>query len=92
MGRLSKSIVSLNLIFSLSFSSKSDPRPLVLVVDDDKGYRDIIQKLLGKLGYNVEVAANGLNALNAFDMSIQSGNKYQAVLMVNESSGECLMF
>jgi len=37
--------------------------PLVLVVDDEENFRDIISALLGASGFRVAVAANGEEAL-----------------------------
>ena len=36
----------------------------ILVVDDDQGVRDMLQRLLLKTGYAVETAANGLEAMH----------------------------
>jgi CheY-like chemotaxis protein len=35
----------------------------VLIVDDDSGIREVLQKEISELGFNVQVAANGLHAL-----------------------------
>ena len=35
----------------------------ILFIDDDKRQREIIKKILSKIGYSVEVAENGNNAL-----------------------------
>jgi CheY-like chemotaxis protein len=51
--------------------------PLILVVDDDKGARDIIQRFLSKFGFRTDFATNGLNAVKAF----KSGKVYSAVIM-----------
>lgn len=41
-------------------------KPLVLVVDDEETQRKMLQKILIREGYDVEIAANGREALNRF--------------------------
>ncbi len=41
-------------------------RPLVLVVDDEETQRKMLQKILIREGYDVEIAADGQEALNRF--------------------------
>jgi CheY-like chemotaxis protein len=38
-------------------------RPLVAVVDDDPGVRDLVANVLNEAGYDVEVASDGAEAL-----------------------------
>ena len=38
---------------------------LALVVDNDRFFRDLLQEILGDLGYAVALAADGLEALEA---------------------------
>ncbi len=38
-------------------------RPIVLVIDDDASVRDLLQRTLGKEGYEVRVAADGMSGL-----------------------------
>lgn len=38
-------------------------RPSILVVDDDNGHRLMLEALLGKWGYRVESAVNGVQAV-----------------------------
>ncbi len=41
-------------------------KPLILVVDDDETQRKMLQKILVREGYDVEIAAGGREALEAF--------------------------
>jgi CheY-like chemotaxis protein len=41
----------------------SDPRPLVLVADDDEDILALVDAALGKAGYDVRKASNGAEAL-----------------------------
>jgi CheY-like chemotaxis protein len=50
--------------------------PIVLVVDDDDVNQEILVILLTSIGYRVDVAVNGLDALEALER-----NRYYAVLM-----------
>jgi len=38
----------------------------ILVVDDDPGFREMLQCMLGDYGFEVETAANGLEALKIY--------------------------
>ena len=41
----------------------SDPKPLVLVVEDDKGVRELIETVLSSEGFDVRSARDGLEGL-----------------------------
>ena len=57
-----------------SFASK---HPLqILIAEDNLVNQKVISKILGRLGYRVDVASNGLEALEAFSMRL-----YDVVLM-----------
>lgn len=43
------------------------PRPLILVVDDERDFRDIVGHILELGGYEVATAVDGLGALRAFE-------------------------
>ena len=51
-------------------------KPSVLVVDDDNGHRLMLEALLGKWGYRVQSAANGVQAVE----KVREG-PFDAVLM-----------
>ncbi|MDE2491091.1 MAG: response regulator [Elusimicrobia bacterium] len=42
-----------------------DGRPLVLIVDDEKGLRDMLSYGLARMGYRIVAAADGSQALEA---------------------------
>lgn len=42
-------------------------RPLILVVEDDRGLRDLYRTALGLSGYDVHVSEDGLDALRYLD-------------------------
>jgi two-component system response regulator PilR (NtrC family) len=44
-------------------SSEHEPAPRILVVEDDLGMREILELMLQRMGYRVELAANGRQAL-----------------------------
>ncbi|MBZ9625951.1 response regulator [Clostridium sp. FP2] len=53
----------------------------VLVMDDDKNIREINRLMLMELGYGVEVAKNGEEALKAYKNSIIQNNIFDAVIL-----------
>jgi PAS domain S-box-containing protein len=53
----------------------------VLIMDDDSGIRFSISKVLQNIGYTVEVAANGEEAIDLYSSALLSDNKFDVVLM-----------
>jgi len=53
----------------------------VLVMDDEEYVRDIATKLLHHLGYTVQTAKDGNEALDLYKKGRESGEKYAAVIM-----------
>ena len=52
------------------FAGGSDASPRtrrILVVDDDRNHRHVVEELLAEAGYEVEVAADGLEAIAAIE-------------------------
>jgi len=41
----------------------NNPKPFILVVDDDEGVRELVKAGLGRKGYRVSTAASGLSLL-----------------------------
>ncbi len=72
--------------FSIFEPSKTETNTLpdkdkrLLVVEDDKVNQAIMEGMLDKLGYNVDITSNGIEALNALKK-----NKYDLIFM------DCLM-
>lgn len=50
-------------------------------MDDEKMIRDIAAEMLGYLGYEVTTCADGEEAIELYQTSIQSQQKYAAVIM-----------
>ena len=40
--------------------------PVILLIDDEKPFRDVLRQVLSKAGYNVVEAANGAEGINRF--------------------------
>ena len=60
----------------------------ILFMDDDKAVRDIAQKILLYLGYQVEFAKNGSEAIELFKKAINSGKFFDAVILDLTIPGE----
>lgn len=53
----------------------------VLVVEDDKQLGDLYVQALGASGYEVELAANGRQALSMYAEALEGGAPYHVVIM-----------
>jgi len=53
----------------------------VLVMDDEPGVRRVAERLLTRLGYTVDVACSGEEAVEAFEKAIIAGQPYEAVIL-----------
>lgn len=53
----------------------------VLVMDDDKNIREINRLMLMELGYEIELAKNGEEAIKAYKDSIMQNNPFDAVII-----------
>ena len=56
-------------------------RQRVLVMDDDASIRELTSQLLGTLGYDVTTAADGVEAVRAYEQALRAGEKFQAVIL-----------
>lgn len=65
-GSINKPVDTLKLMAELSRIKKDDSISRVLVVDDDLGVRQLLEELLSKHGYQVELAANGEEGLEKY--------------------------
>jgi two-component system cell cycle sensor histidine kinase/response regulator CckA len=53
----------------------------VLLMDDEKFLLEMVSELLQHLGYSVDTATDGIEALDLYKKGIESGQKYAAVIM-----------
>jgi PAS domain S-box-containing protein len=53
----------------------------ILVMDDEEIIREIAREILSHLGYEVEVCGDGRSALTLYQEALNSGNRYDAVIM-----------
>ena len=59
----------------------SDGKGKILVMDDEDIIRDMVQELLSGLGYEVELAGNGEEALERYQQARAAGTPVNAVIM-----------
>ena len=66
---------------------KMEPEPIssgqgrILVMDDEKMIRTVVGRMLEKIGYEVDYAEDGNEAIEKYTNALQSGNFFKAVLM-----------
>ena len=65
---------------------KIETRPIpgkgrILVMDDEEMIREVAKEMLILLGYQVEVAENGAQAVHLYEQALDSGRRFDAVLM-----------
>ncbi len=53
----------------------------ILIMDDEKLIRELVQFLLIKIGYKTEVASHGEEAIELYKKSIESGKPFDAIIM-----------
>ncbi|MBW1861366.1 MAG: response regulator [Deltaproteobacteria bacterium] len=53
----------------------------VLVMDDEEMLRDVSSAMLSKLGYEVKVAIDGVEAIEMYNKAKESGEPYDAVIL-----------
>lgn len=54
--------------------------PRILVIDDDENVRDILQRLLSRKGYEVLVAADGVQGIRAFRQQVAEERPVDVVI------------
>jgi PAS domain S-box-containing protein len=59
----------------------SEPRGRVLVMDDEEIIREVVGALLKHLGYSVDYARDGLEAIQTYQQAKASGKPFDTVLM-----------
>ena len=53
----------------------------ILVMDDEEIIQDVLSNMLDFLGYEVQVAAEGSQAVQMYREAMESGNPFDAVIM-----------
>ena len=53
----------------------------ILVMDDEEIVRDVMGKMLGRLGYEVEFAADGAEAIAGYSEATAAGRRFSAVIL-----------
>jgi PAS domain S-box-containing protein len=53
----------------------------VLVMDDERAVAEIARKVLGRAGYDVSVVGEGLAAVDAYRRALDSGKRFDAVIL-----------
>jgi PAS domain S-box-containing protein len=61
--------------------SPSDSSRRVLVMDDDEIVRSVLYKMLELLGYEVEEASEGIEAIRMYEQALKQGKRYDAVIL-----------
>ncbi|MBT0665686.1 response regulator [Geobacter pelophilus] len=56
-------------------------QPTVLVMDDDEDVRFIAAIMLKRIGFNVDFAENGKDAVVMYQSKLHSGSRYHAVIL-----------
>ncbi|MEA2116704.1 MAG: ATP-binding protein [Thermodesulfobacteriota bacterium] len=59
----------------------SDSSQRVLVMDDDEIVRSVVYKMLELLGYEVEEASDGVEAIRMYEQALKQGKRYDLVIM-----------
>lgn len=54
------------------------PRPSILVVDDEPGMRETLRDVLDLVGFEVETASDGVEALEQLEKAIPKGGGHEA--------------
>ncbi|MGQ9484266.1 MAG: HDOD domain-containing protein [Desulfosoma sp.] len=53
----------------------------ILIMDDEETVRTIVQEMLTHLGYETEMAAEGLEAVQKYEAALKSGRPFDAVIL-----------
>ncbi len=53
----------------------------ILVMDDEEIIQDVLSNMLDFLGYEVQIAAEGAQAVQMYREAMESGNSFDAVIM-----------
>lgn len=61
--------------------SDSDPKPMILVMDDDEDVRFIAEFMLQRLGFAVVLATRGAEAIERYKEALAEGARFHAVIL-----------
>ena len=64
-----------------SVQSSLGPKPRILVMDDEQSFREILAQTVRHLGYDVEVARNGEEAISLYEQARGEGRPFAVVLL-----------
>ena len=53
----------------------------ILIMDDEKGVCNILEKMLKSMSYEVEVTTNGTEAVEIYKQAQESGRRFDAVIL-----------
>lgn len=53
----------------------------ILVMDDDERIRELLKSMIEALGYQVEISANGNEAVNSYRNAMSAGKRFNAIIM-----------
>lgn len=53
----------------------------ILVMDDDPAVQEVYRVALSKLGYDLQITSNGHEAIEAYQAGLQTGRRFDAVVM-----------
>jgi CheY-like chemotaxis protein len=53
----------------------------ILIMDDDELVRDVISEMLSHAGYKIELASDGLEAIEYYKKAMDAGQPYDAVIL-----------
>jgi len=56
-------------------------RGRILLMEDEKMVRDVVEEMLGVMGYAVQCAAEGLEAIKYYKQAMKEGLRFDAVIM-----------
>ena len=64
-----------------TINNQQSPIQRVLVLDDEKMIRDLATKMLSRLGYEAQVAADGVEAIEMYTKAMDSGQPFDALIL-----------
>ena len=53
----------------------------ILIMDDEEIIQDVLSNMLDFLGYEVEIAVDGVHAIEKYKLAAQTGKSFDAVIM-----------